>query len=158
MTSDGIPVARPVRPGRATWYVRGGLLAGAAGLAVVFGLARAIDPYRPDGTARTMSTHTQLGLPPCNFVELTGRPCPSCGMTTSFALLMRGDVAGSARANWVGTALAVTWAGLLVWAVASGLAGRLLCVRPGRAELWLTGLVGVFLALMLGRWVAVLWN
>ena len=45
-------------------------------------------------------------MPPCNFKTWTGKPCPSCGMTTSFALLIRGDVANSLRANWVGTLLA----------------------------------------------------
>lgn len=156
MMSDGIPVARPVRAGRARWYVRGGLLAGAAALAVVFGLARAIDPYRPDGTARTMSTHTQLGLPPCNFAELTGKPCPSCGMSTSFALLVRGDVRASLRANWVGTVICVLWAGALVWAAAGAVKGRIVLIPSHRLEAALTVLVGVVLALMLSRWAAVL--
>ena len=31
------------------------------------------------------STHTQLGLPPCGFLVMTGLPCPGCGMTTAFA-------------------------------------------------------------------------
>ena len=35
-------------------------------------------------------------MPPCNFVLMTGKPCPSCGMTTSFALLVRGDIGGVA--------------------------------------------------------------
>lgn len=32
-------------------------------------------------------THTQLGLPPCGMYLAMGRPCPTCGMTTSFAAL-----------------------------------------------------------------------
>ncbi|MBX9581349.1 MAG: DUF2752 domain-containing protein [Gemmataceae bacterium] len=162
MDGDRLPTARPVRrprPARTSRvgrWARAALVAVAAALAVVFALAWRIDPYGPDGTPKRMSTHTQLGLPACNFVEWTGRPCPSCGMSTSFALLVRGDVGASLRANWVGTLLALTWAGVLVWAVLSGLAGRLLFVRPGRGELVLTAAVGVFVVLMLGRWAGVL--
>lgn len=151
-----IPVARLAKRPRTTWAVRATLLMVGAALAAVFGVAVYLDPYNPDGTPRTMATHTALGLPPCNFVALSGKPCPSCGMTTSFALLVRGDVRASLRANWVGTTLAVFWAGLLVWAVASGLAGKMLFIPRGRGELALTLVVGGFLVLMLGRWIAVL--
>src|SRR5947208_1542702 len=88
-------------------WVRGSLLAIAAGLALVFGIAAWLNPYDELGLPRRMGTHLQMGLPPCTFREMTGVPCPSCGMTTSFALLMHGDVVNSLRANAVGTLLAL---------------------------------------------------
>ena len=44
-------------------------------------------------------THMQLGLPPCGFLVLTGRPCPSCGMTTAFLRIGEGDLSGAAASN-----------------------------------------------------------
>ncbi|MDH3199688.1 MAG: DUF2752 domain-containing protein [Myxococcales bacterium] len=40
---------------------------------------------------RGYGTHTQLGLPPCGFLALTGSPCPGCGLTTAFAYAARGQ-------------------------------------------------------------------
>lgn len=161
-----LPVAQPVRPtpkrdrrreaAVRRRVVRASLLAIAAALTAVFVAAFRIHPYNADGTPKSSATHTQLGMPPCNFVTLTGKPCPSCGMTTSFALLVRGDVANSMRANWVGSIMCVLWAVTLVWALASGIRGKPLFVRPGRGELVFTGIVGVMLVLMLARWTAVL--
>src|SRR5262245_39396484 len=68
-------------------------------LGTVFGIAIWLNPYTEDGQARQLETHMQLGLPECTFKSITGKPCPSCGMTTSFALLIRGDVLNSLRAN-----------------------------------------------------------
>jgi hypothetical protein len=152
---DAIPVAR-VAAGRANRWVRITLAAIGAALIAVFALAIYLNPYNADGSPRTMATHTTIGLPPCNFVALTGKPCPSCGMTTSFALLVRGDVSNSLNANWVGTTLAVTWAVLLVWSLASAAAGRLFFIPDGRGEIVLTIFVAGFLILMLGRWVVIL--
>lgn len=36
-------------------------------------------------------THQQLGLPPCGAVMVFQRPCPGCGLTTSFAATVRGQ-------------------------------------------------------------------
>lgn len=125
-------------------------------LAVIFGIAFWINPYDADGQPRTMATHTQLGMPPCNFVVMTGKPCPACGMTTSFALLVRGDVLASLKANWAGSLIAVLWALTMVWAIASGIKGRPLFIPRGKGEMVLTVSVGIVLTLMLARWGVVL--
>jgi hypothetical protein len=78
-------VAEAVRTRR---LVRAALLALAVALGGVFVAAFRIDPYDEDGNPRTMATHTQLGMPPCNFVVMTGKPCPACGMTTGIVLTL----------------------------------------------------------------------
>ena len=166
-----LPVAEPVRPARprpkrdraaeaarTRRLVRATLIAVAVALTGVFVAAFRIHPYDADGNPRTSATHTQLGMPPCNFVVLTGKPCPSCGMTTSFALLVRGDVVASARANWVGSVICLLWAAGLVWAAAGGIWGKMLFVPPGRGELVFTALAGAVLTLMLARWAVVLFS
>lgn len=141
-------------------WVRASLLAIALGLVVVFGIARWLNPYDEAGQPRRMETHMQLGLPPCNFRKMTGLPCPSCGMTTSFALLMHGDLANSLRANAVGTLLATFGLFLVVWCVLSAWAGRFLGIVS--IERALTGTVVVFVGLALLRWLVLLglawWN
>lgn len=54
---------------------------------------------------RGYGSHTQLGLPPCGFLLLTGAPCPGCGLTTAFAHGIRGQWAMAASANPLGLAL-----------------------------------------------------
>jgi len=139
---------------RANWWVRGALVLFALGFATVFYIATLVKPYDAAGHPLRMSSHTSLGMPPCRFKEMTGMPCPSCGMTTSFALLVRGDVWNSLRANWVGTGLAVGCALLIPWCLVSAVRGRYLGVR--RIEAGLAFLVGLFTVTMLARWGVVL--
>ena len=149
---DDLPTVVPYL----TWWVRGSLLLMVGGLTAVFTIAVLLNPYNPDGTPRTMETHTgpPLNLPPCTFKTWTGLPCPSCGMTTSFSLLMHGDPVNSLRANWVGTGLAVFCLALIPWALASVWLGRpLFVVALDRAMAY--AVVG-FLAVMLLRWGIVL--
>jgi hypothetical protein len=145
-----------VQPYLALW-VRGILLLIVAGLVAVFVIAVLLNPYNPDGTAKTMATHTgpPLNLPDCTFKTMTGGlPCPSCGMTTSFSLLMHGDPLSSLRANWVGTGLAVFCLALIPWALASVLLKRPLFIVSLERAMTIT-VVG-FLVLMLLRWGVVL--
>jgi len=95
------------------------LMAAAAGLAGLLGLARTLVP-----DPRGYGTHTQLGLRPCAFVTVTGRLCPTCGMTTSFAWIMRGKVVRSWRANPAGCLLALLSFPLIAWLIASAVANE----------------------------------
>jgi hypothetical protein len=130
------------------------LLVFAAGLVAIFIIAIRIDPYDEAGQPLKMGTHTRLGMPPCEFYVMFGKPCPSCGLTTSFALLMHGDVGNSLRANAVGTVMALFALALIPWSLYISLRGRYLWVRSiERASLWVAG---VFMLLLLVRWGIVL--
>jgi hypothetical protein len=58
-----------------TRYIAMGMVSGA-----VLIVARLLQP-----SSHGVGTHEQLGLPACAFLHFTGIPCPSCGLTTSFA-------------------------------------------------------------------------
>jgi hypothetical protein len=135
-------------------WVRFALLLITVLLIGVFTLALRLNPYDRYGEPRRMGTHMEMGLPECTFYEVTGKPCPSCGMTTSFALLMRGDVVNSLKANAVGTLLAVFCLALIPWNLVCVLRGRLYWVRS--LERSLTMVLLVLLLLMLFRWGIVL--
>ncbi len=143
---------RPRRTGLQLW-VRASLIAIALMLIGIFGIAIAIDPYK-DGKVWLSETHRQLGLLPCTFKTVTGYPCPSCGMTSSFALAIRGDLWHSAEANFVGTLLALGGLAFIPWAAFSAINGRLLGVR--NVESVLVRAVFGFMILMFGRWGIVL--
>jgi hypothetical protein len=91
-----------------------------------------------------LGTHRQFGLLPCGFVLLTGYPCPTCGMTTSFALTTQG--------RWL-TALWVQPAGflftLLTGAVGILATESLLSGRGWRVNLYRVHSVRMSIALIL---------
>ncbi|MGD0156048.1 MAG: DUF2752 domain-containing protein [Terracidiphilus sp.] len=90
-----------------------GLLATAG---AVLGVARWLTP-----ATRGYGTHTELGLPPCNFLRLTHLPCPSCGLTTSFAWAIRMDFWQAFLANpfglllFFGTVALIPVSLVLIW-------------------------------------------
>jgi len=52
-------------------------------------------------------THTQLGLSPCMWVVALDRPCPTCGMTTSFTQAGEGSWFVSLKTQPMGTLLVI---------------------------------------------------
>jgi hypothetical protein len=118
----------------------------------VFVIAALLNPYNDDGTPKTMGTHRgpPLNLPDCTFKEFTGIPCPSCGMTTSFSLLIHGDVWNSLRANYAGTALASLGLLFLPWSFVSAWRGRLMFVQS--LEMTLFRLSIAFIVLLFTHW------
>ena len=150
LEDEPLPVS-VVRPPLHVW-VRIGLVVIALGLVGLFTIALILDPYK-DGKVWTQETHTQLGFPPCTFKVVTRVPCPSCGMSTSFALLIRGDVWNSLQANAAGTLLATICLLCVPWAVVSSVRGRLFGIVA--FENLFVRLLVFFLILMLVRWVFV---
>src|SRR5262245_38230563 len=98
-TTDEERTTEQAGPSRLTWGVRSALVFVVVLLTGLFSVAIWLDPYDAAGKARTIETHRQLGLPECTFKNLTGKPCPSCGMTTSFSLLIHGDPVNAWKAN-----------------------------------------------------------
>jgi hypothetical protein len=103
---------------------------------------------RPD--VHGHGTHQRLGLPPCPSVLLFDRPCPGCGLTTSWTALLHGDFALAFRAHALGPFL---YAGFTAFALTTFLfAIRKRRWTDGR---WITpGMVTVFVVFLgygLGR-------
>jgi hypothetical protein len=115
---------------------RWGMAALALGLVLVFVVARRLEP-----SPRGFGTHEQLGLPPCQFAWVTGKPCPSCGMTTAFAWFVRGELVRALGANPAGGLLAAACAALVPWL----LVGAALGTTPGFRSLE-RPLIGVVVA------------
>ncbi|WP_435005302.1 DUF2752 domain-containing protein [Tundrisphaera lichenicola] len=97
------------------------------GLLVVFALAvlsMLVVARRLDPDPRGYGTHERLGLWPCAFKANTGRPCPSCGMTTSFAWFVRAEPVRAWGANPAGCLLAATCFVLIPWLLYVSARGR----------------------------------
>ena len=89
-------------PQRMSWFQRI-MAAGVAGACLsVMIIATRLTPS-PTG----IGTHTELGMQPCAFEARTGVPCPTCGMTTSFSWLARGNVAASFYIQPMGAVLGI---------------------------------------------------
>lgn len=139
----GLPLqAGPVVP-RLRWLDR--LVLAFAGC-VLLGLLATAAWLTP--SPQGIGTHQQLGLPPCTVVAWFGFPCPSCGMTTSWAHLLRGHVQDAFRANAGGALLALAAVACGPWLLASGLAGRWQIGPPREGLILAIGLVIVVVTII----------
>jgi hypothetical protein len=134
---------------RLGWLTRGVLVVAAMLLTGVLGLSRVLTP-----DPRGYGTHTQLGLRPCTFAAMTGRLCPTCGMTTAYAWFVRGRIDRSWRANPAGCLFAALSPVLIVWLLACSLRARPVGFRSLSGPLMGLLLVGCVLSLAcwLIRW------
>jgi hypothetical protein len=94
-------------------------------------------------------------VPPCGFRLVTGHPCPTCGMTRMWFLLLSGQISDAFRMN---PFLFVLLGVLGAWVAVGGtfrLAGRDLFVEvPAREERWWWALLALgFLANWAYLWV-----
>lgn len=111
----------------------------------VLGIAAWLAPD-PSG----LGTHRQLGLAPCGLLATVGIPCPTCGMTTSFANLVHGHVGASLHGQPAGTILCALTAAAFWVALYAALTGR-----PGAAvvrRLPITGALLTLLGIVIAGW------
>jgi hypothetical protein len=114
---------------------------GAAAIVLLLCVARLVDPDRP------------LPIDLCAFKQLTGLPCPGCGLTRSLCHAIRGDWSTSVSYHPAGVLLLAALAGGAVWLAVDCVAGRPVA-RGARARLiragWVSGLA-VSLTFWIGR-------
>lgn len=82
---------------------------------------------------------------------LFGVPCPSCGMTTSWAHVMHGDLSAALGANVGGTLLAGLAAAATPWLLISAAANRWWAAAP--RDRWLALLAGMVVAVTMVDWL-----
>jgi hypothetical protein len=114
--------------------------------AILVGLLATAACLKP--SSRGYGTHQGLGLPPCTVVVWYGMRCPSCGMTTSWAHMTRGQVVLAVQANSGGALLAIIAATVGPWILASGLIGRWLGGPPRESLTIAVGLAVVVTTLI----------
>ncbi len=94
--------------------------------------------------AQGFGTHRQLGLAPCGWAVTFGKPCLTCGMTTSFTLMAHGRVLDSFLAQPAGALLSMLTAAFFWPAAHQAILGSLALQRCGvlfsGRMLWIGGI------------------
>jgi hypothetical protein len=140
--------ADPLVGGSLAPAARWRLLACASGLLALLVVARCLVP---DPEGRGFGTHQQLGLPPCTFYVVTGWRCPTCGMTTAWSHVVRGQWRRAVRASACGTLSALLAALSIPYLVLSAVRRQWVVVRPSSRHVLRLGMGMV--AIMMLEWV-----
>lgn len=100
-----------------------------------------------------IGTHRHLGLPACPFYTLTGLICPACGLTTSLAYLLKGQVDFALGAHPLGPLLYLLLLLASVFSLLEFFGKRTYFHRffKGDPNGWAYGGIAVFLGVWLAR-------
>lgn len=118
----------------------------AIGAASVLGLAAWLEPSEAG-----LGTHEQLNMPSCGWITLMDLPCPTCGMTTSFAHAADGRFLASFVAQPLGFLLAIATTMALFVAVYVVFTGSRVAGQFTR--LWVRGSGWALTAIIVAAWV-----
>ena len=90
-------------------------------------------------------THELLGLPPCPSVLMFDRPCPGCGLTTSWSAFIHGDFALAFHAHPLGPLAYMIFTGLALFGGYGFVTGRRLRIYSNKVAKISGILVAIFL-------------
>ncbi len=146
-----IPLARPVRPPLFGQSLPIGTLARVAVALVAAGCLAVlvVAAWLPPDPRGYGSHEAIFGAWPCGILLTTGLPCPTCGMTTAFSLVMHGRPLAAFVAQPAGVALCMGTIAAMVYSLHLAVRGRLIQVnwdRIGPARFS----IGLALLLVLG--------
>ncbi|WP_197528993.1 DUF2752 domain-containing protein [Aeoliella mucimassa] len=110
---------------RFSWLERTLLVAASLVLTVLLVAAAMLSP-----DSRGFGTHQKLGFGECFVVAQWGVRCPSCGMTTSWARLLDGQLTAALGANAGGVLLCLASIAAVPWMLASAIKGQWWYLRP----------------------------
>jgi hypothetical protein len=89
-------------------------------------------------------THQQLGLPPCPSVLLFNRPCPGCGLTTSWTSFIHGNFTAAFSAHPLGIPMYLLLTYVGVGSLWGNLRGKRLLIDTTLANRIFIGVVALF--------------
>jgi len=100
-------------------------------------------------------THQQLGLPPCGSVLLFHRPCPGCGLTTSFTNTVHGHLIDAFKAHWLGPLIYVVYSVVALLGGYGFVTKTYYDTNSPRLGKWIKAFIVIFIIYGVGRFILV---